>query len=254
MQGLGTSTSDEGRAYFKNLKANMKNFVYSSNTTNSLDLVFKPERIADRKEWLRAAGTKAGYTEDDVSYEDFVNSDLIEFSAYNTFRSIPSVVDGLKPTQRKVLYTCLMKNITNDVKVVQLAGAVADLTAYHHGDKPLLNTIIKMAQNFVGSNNVPLLFPSGQFGTRHSGGDDAASPRYIFTRLSPITKFIFREEDTAILQNASEDGKIVEPVHYLPVIPMLLVNGGFGVGTGWSTNVPLYNPITVTRHVANIVR
>jgi DNA topoisomerase II len=228
--------------------------MYNSNTTESLNLVFKPDRTEDRKEWLRGAGVKAAYTEDDVSYEDFVHSDLIDFSTYNTFRSIPSVVDGLKPTQRKVLYTCMTKNIVNDVKVVQLAGAVADLTAYHHGDRSLLSTITKMAQNFVGSNNVPLLVPSGQFGTRHSGGDDAASARYIFTRLSPIAKYIYRDEDSAILKHIAEDGKEVEPVSYLPVIPMILVNGGFGVGTGWSTFVPQFNPIAVTRHVANIVR
>ena len=254
---MGTSTAEEGRAYFRNLKYNVKNFVDGPNTSEALDLVFGPDRVEDRKTWLLgrdASPETEEWEQKDVSYEEFVHKDLIEFSFANIYRTLPSVVDGLKPSQRKVLYTCLSKDITSDLKVVQLAGSVAELTSYHHGESSLIKTIVKMAQDFVGSNNIPLLVPSGQFGTRHSGGDDAASPRYIFTRLSPITKFIFPDADSSVLTHVWEEGKQVEPLHYLPVIPMLLVNGCFGVGTGFQTSVPTFNPIELCDHVANVVR
>lgn len=83
----------------------------------------------------------------------------------------------------KVLYTCFKRNDKSEIKVAQLAGSVAELSAYHHGEQSLAMTIINLAQNFVGSNNINLLRPEGQFGTRLSGGKDAASPRYIFTWL-----------------------------------------------------------------------
>ena len=106
-------------------------------------------------------------------------------------RSIPCVVDGFKPGQRKVLYSCFKRNLVKELKVAQLAGSVAELSAYHHGEASLMSTIINLAQNFVGSNNINLLLPIGQFGTRLHGGKDAASPRYIFTALSPLTRLLF---------------------------------------------------------------
>ena len=106
-----------------------------------------------------------------------------------------------------------------------------------------------MAQDFVGSNNLNLLVPSGQFGTRLTGGDDAASPRYIFTYLSPATRYLFPEHDDVLLEHLEDDGQIIEPKFYCPIIPLLLVNGSHGIGTGWSTSIPCHSPLSVIDYV-----
>lgn len=97
------------------------------------------------------------------------------------------------------------------MQVAQLVGAVGVRSAYHHGEASLQSTIVGLAQNFVGSNNVNLLYPSGQFGTRLQGGKDAASARYIFTRLAPLTRKLYREEDDALLDYQFEEGQWIEP-------------------------------------------
>ena len=140
------------------------------------------------------------------------------------------------------------------MKVAQLAGYVSEHSAYHHGEVSLCGTIIGMAQNFVGSNNINLLVPNGQFGSRLMGGNDSASPRYIFTYLEGITDKIFRKEDAGILRHLDDDGMMVEPQHYLPVLPMLLVNGCVGIGTGFSTDIPPYNPADIVRVLKERIR
>jgi DNA topoisomerase-2 len=126
-----------------------------------------------------------------------------------------------------------------------LAGYVSEHAAYHHGEASLNSTITGMAQNFVGSNNVNLLVPIGQFGSRLMGGQDSAQPRYIHTHLEPIVDSMFRKEDTSILKNIDDDGEIVEPEYYQPVVPLLVINGSLGIGTGFSTNIPPHNPSDV---------
>ena len=177
-----------------------------------------------------------------ITYHDFVNKELILFSMADNLRSIPSVLDGLKPSQRKVLYTCLRRNLKKDMKVVELAGTVSGTTAYAYGETSMQQTIVALAQTFVGSNNVNLLEPSGNFGSRRMGGADAASPRYIYTRLSPFARRIFHQADDAILTYDEDDGKQIEPTNYVPIVPLLLLNGTDGIGTGWSTSIPNYNP------------
>lgn len=110
-------------------------------------------------------------------------------------------------------------------------------------------TVIGMAQDFVGSNNINLLVPSGQFGTRLAGGKDAASPRYIFTQLAPIARVMFPEVDDAMLNYREDDGQSIEPEYYCPVIPLIVVNGTQGIGTGWSTYIPPHNPMDVLEYV-----
>jgi DNA topoisomerase-2 len=191
---LGTSTSAEGKVYFSNLDKHVKSFAYGIGTENAISLAFSKDRVQDRKTWLQES-----YNEDDfidpnksiVTFEEFINVEMIQFSYADLVRSLPSVIDGLKPSQRKVLHSCFKRNLNQELKVVQLGGSVAEISGYHHGDQSLTATIVRMAQDYTGSNNVPLLFPSGQFGTRHEGGKDFASPRYIFTRLSKMTRFLF---------------------------------------------------------------
>ena len=118
----------------------------------------------------------------------------------------------------------------------------------------LEGAIVGMAQDFVGINNINLLSPKGQFGSRLKGGADSASPRYIFTKLNDITEYIFRKEDNAVLDYLDDDGSPIEPKYYVPIIPMALVNGAFGLGTGYSSNVPMYNPLDIISYLGNKIQ
>ena len=159
------------------------------------------------------------------------------------------MVDGLKPGQRKIMYACFKRNLRSDIKVAQLAGYIAEHSAYHHGEASLASTILGLAQDFVGSNNISYLVPQGQFGTRLQGGKDAASPRYVFTRLANLTRHLFNESDDKLLNYLNEEGQSIEPEWYVPILPSVLLNGAEGIGTGWSTSIPNYNPKDVVDNI-----
>jgi DNA topoisomerase-2 len=245
-KGLGTSTREEAQEYFKELNA--VQFTYSAGSDGAIDLAFNKSRADDRKTWLQGHNPSAVVVpnaDKTLLYEDFVHNDLIHFSHYNLERSIPSVMDGLKTSQRKILFSALKRSLTTPIKVAQLAGYVSEHSGYHHGEASLNETIIGMAQTFVGSNNLAWFVPKGQFGTRLEGGSDSAAPRYIFTALQPIIKHLIPHDDLAILSYRDDDGMSVEPEWYAPILPMILVNGARGIGTGYSTYVPSYNPTTL---------
>lgn len=183
-------------------------------------------------EFYLQPGTYLDHDIQSLPISDFVNKELILFSMADNIRSIPSVADGLKPGQRKVLFGCFKRNLTKEIKVAQLAGYVSEKTAYHHGEASLTSTIVGLAQNFVGSNNINLLDPNGQFGTRLAGGKDAASARYIFTNLPRMTRAIFHPADDGLLNYLVEDGMGIEPDYFMPTVPMVLINGADGIGTG----------------------
>jgi DNA topoisomerase-2 len=251
-KGLGTSTSAEAKEYFQKIEQLTVAFNSDSKMNESMSLAFAKSQADDRKGWLTnhmaspPAGVPYGHIKA-LPVTEFVHRDLANFSAEDIKRSIPHVADGLKPSQRKVIYACLKKNLTSDMKVAQLAGYIAEQTAYHHGETSLQGTIVNLAQNFVGANNLNLLEPSGQFGTRLAGGKDAASSRYIFTRLNPLTRKIFDPVDGAVLKYVMDDGQQVEPEFYAPVVPMILVNGAEGIGTGFSCYVPPYD-LAIIKH------
>ena len=240
-KGLGTSTASDAREYFKHLDRHVIQLDDDPDRSESLDLAFSKKRAHDRREWIRAHdGSGRGY-DAGITVSDFVHTDLVNFSVADVRRSIPSVVDGLKPSQRKVLFAAFKRKLTSDLKVAQFSGYVAEVAAYHHGEASLQGTIISLARDYVGSNNVNFLVPSGQFGTRLGGGADHASARYIFTRLTPVTRTIFPERDDDILTYLEDDGQLIEPDRYVPIIPTVLVNGCVGIGTGFSTSVPCFD-------------
>lgn len=243
-KGLGTSTSVEAKEYFKNLNKHLINLKWDDKSDKSIQLAFAKELSDNRKEWLGAYNKNItiDYTNNSLTYNDFINKELIHFSNHDNDRSIPSMIDGLKPSQRKVLYSGFKKNLVNDIKVAQFVGYVGEKTSYHHGEVSLAKTIIGMAQNFIGSNNINLFIPKGQFGTRINGGKDHASPRYIYTELNSTSRLIYDKNDDALLHYLDDDGFLIEPEYYIPIIPLILVNGCEGIGTGWSTYIPKFNP------------
>jgi len=256
-KGLGTSTSAEAKQYFGAMARHSLEFSWTSTKDDELiDMAFNKWRADDRKAWINRyeEGTHVDHSQASLTYKDFINLELVQFSKHSTMRAVPSMMDGLKPTQRKVLFCSFKRNLRSDVKVAQLVGYVCEHSAYHHGEASLGNTIVSMAQDFVGSNNINLLIPSGQFGTRAQGGNDAASTRYIYTRLSPLTRLIFHPHDDEVLMYMEEDGQRIEPHWYVPVIPMALVNGAMGIGTGWSTDVPNYDPRQIIGNLRCFIR
>ena len=256
-KGLGTSTSNEAKEYFKRINMHQINFKYvDDNDDKAIEMAFGKKNAEQRKDWLNTyqEGTYINYAQANIRYQDFVNKELILFSMYDNMRSIPSVCDGFKPGQRKILYACFKRNLKVEIKVAQLSGYVAEHTGYHHGEDSLSQTIIGMAQSFVGSNNINLLLPIGQFGSRHLGGKEAASPRYLYTALSKIARFIFREEDDALLKYQIDEGLKAEPEWYLPIIPMILVNGSEGIGSGWRSSIPNYNPREIVENIKKKLR
>ena len=243
-KGLGTSTADEAVQYFREM--NLIKYKYNETKSDEkLALAFDKKKADERKVWIGNfdKNNVLNYKDSEVSYEDFVDKELIHFSNYDVERSIPNMMDGLKISQRKIMFCCFKRNLTDkEIKVAQLAAYVSEHSAYHHGEASLQSTIVGMAQDFVGSNNINLLKPNGQFGTSQHMGKDAGQPRYIYTLLSNLCQKIFIKDDQNVLTYLTDDDLNIEPEYYTPIIPMILVNGALGIGTGFSTNIPCYNP------------
>jgi DNA topoisomerase-2 len=241
-KGLGTSTPEEAQEWFVDLHE--VKYEFDDNTDENFSLAFNKKRSDDRKVWLNTYDPKRILTPKNgkVNYSNFIHDELIHFSNADNIRSLPSIMDGLKPSQRKILFACLKRGLRSEIKVAQLAGYVSEHAAYHHGEASLQGAIVNLAQTFVGANNINILAPVGQFGSRLQGGKDSASPRYIHTHLETIVDKIYRKEDSCILKHIDDDGLIVEPENYYPVVPMLIINGAEGIGTGFSTDIPPHEP------------
>jgi DNA topoisomerase-2 len=259
-KGLGTSTSAEAREYFKKIQDLTVKFDMDTMTDDSIVLAFDKKKADARKSWL-LENTAKDADQLEVPYgnvkqldiSDFVHKDLVNFSLADLKRSIAHMADGLKPSQRKVMYACFKKNLKDEMKVAQLAAFVAEKSAYHHGEVSLADTIVKLANDYTGSNNINLLEPCGQFGTRLMGGKDASQTRYIFTKLTKDARKIFDPKDDAILNYLDDDGRPIEPDFYMPTLPMVLVNGTEGIGTGFSCYVPPFKPDDIKDNIKRIL-
>jgi len=250
-KGLGTSSSTEFKAYFKTKR--VVNVDIEENDDNEIDMVFNKKKSDLRKDWLSSYNRNEllDTSKINISLKDFIHKEMIHFSKYDCDRSIPNIMDGFKISQRKIMFGVFEKNLKDEIKVAQLSGSVSEISGYHHGEASLNGAIVNMAQDFVGSNNINLLYPNGQFGSRLQGGKDSASERYIFTKLNSLTRLIFQKSDDPILTYLTDDGKKVEPIFYVPIIPMILVNGTEGIGTGFSTKIPCFNPVEIIKYIIN---
>lgn len=259
-KGLGTSTSEEAKEYFKDFFKNIIKYVSLDKelTNTDINLAFNKKLADNRKLWLKNFNSKNVLlnSEKEVTYSKFIHNELIHFSHSDNIRSIANLMDGFKPSIRKIWYAVVKRGLfkkKNELRVAQLAGFVSDVACYHHGEASLQGAIIGSAQDFVGANNINMLIPSGQFGSRNKGGKDAASPRYIHTYANDLALIIFNPSDNPILEEQNDDGIPIEPVNYAPIIPMILANGTIGIGTGYSTNIPSYNPLDLVEQLYNIM-
>lgn len=252
-KGLGTSNKQDIKEDFGRYPVAI---VRTEEGVSRMNQVFQKDETDFRKDWLlnyvptvRERKTP-DYKIEHVNAQDFLDHEMITFSIDDCARSIPNVIDSLKEGQRKCLFAAFKRRLNynkKSMKVAQFAGYTAEHTGYHHGEQNLFDTITRMGQRFVGSNNVPIFYADGQFGSRSGGGNkkapgkDAAKARYLFTKLDALTRYIYREEDDLFLNYREDEGQFVEPHSYYPIVPMILVNGGSGIGTGSSCNVPMYN-------------
>lgn len=250
-KGLGTSSDQEVKETFG---VKVVSFQKDDDADKKLTMVFSKTASNDRKRWMELYDATSYETpETEYPITRFIDQEHIKFSIDDCKRNIPNLFDGLKLSQRKILYSVFKKNLVaggKSLKVAQLAGFVAETSNYHHGEQCLYDTITRMAQDFVGSNNIPLLAKDGQFGSRIQNGKDAANGRYIFTKMLPLTRILFPEQDDCLVPYTLDDGDFVEPDYYVPILPMILVNGcKTGIGSGWSSNVPFYNPLELVEAV-----
>jgi DNA topoisomerase-2 len=248
LKGLGTSEKEDTLTYFKAMdKYHLKCFTGDDETADLINHIFDPKESNWRKDWLlKPMNTPLlDYSQPVMNISQFLRTEMYDFSIYNIKRAIPSAIDGLKVSQRKVLYTCFSKFKADSgdlFKVAQLAALAAAKTNYAHGEVSLQNTIINMAQSFSGSNNMPLLYAGGEFGSRRLNGADAASSRYIFTTLLPDARYLFKDRSENVLEYLIEENVKVEPKYYVPTLPLVLINGTNGIATGFRSLVPSFNP------------
>jgi DNA topoisomerase-2 len=186
-----------------------------------------------------------------INIKDFLDKEYSNSALYNCYRMIASVVDGLKPSSRKVVYTIKKRNITSEIKVSRLAPAVAEETEYLHGEGSLQGVIINMTQNFIGTNNVSLLSPNGNFGSRQIPASSA--PRYIFSKKSEDFDKFFDKVDDQILIKQEFEGSQIEPKFYVPTLPLLLLNGSEGMGTGFAQKILPRNQKDIIKAINDIL-
>lgn len=255
-KGLGTSTRGEALEYFSNMDKHIINVDFEGeDAVEAVEKAFEPTRADDRKEWITGYDPteEVDYSQSAISFKDFFQKSFVHFSAHDCVRSIPLLTDGLKPSQRKVLWWA-MRNLKSEQKVSQMVGLVSSATSYHHGEQSLVQVIVSLAQDFVGTNNLNLLEPLGMFGTRLNGPSVHASERYIHTKLSPLVPYIFRKEDLGLLEPQLEEGHEIEPLMLLPIFPLVLVNGFLGIGTGWATSGPNFDVLKVVDHLVQLIK
>lgn len=185
-------------------------------------------------------------TKTSVRAKSIIHNEVRQFSNYANERSIPHIVDGLKPSQRKVVACALAEN--KQLKVSQLGTKAAERYDYKHGEASIIGTAVGLAQTFPGSNNLPLLEAIGQFGNRLTKA--ASAPRYIYTKIIPGFYDIFSKEDIAITDYVMDEGVQLEPKYMLPSLPLVLINGATGMGSGFATDIQLHNPKDVAKAVA----
>lgn len=258
-KGLGTSEEHDIERTCQNLC--IVNTYIDQDAQKAFNLMFHKDFSDQRKQYFEIWAPRPDLEAPLVQpISHYIYYELPEYSLANIKRSIPSLIDGQKPSQRKVIHgmmkgwfkeradskTKIGKKVKNESKVIAFAGDITKKTLYEHGESSLYGTIIGMAQDFVGSNNLPILMPKGNFGTRLEGGKDHSAPRYLNTQPQWWIRYVFRKEDDAILKLCVEQGKKIEPEFYLPTICLTLINGVSGIGSGFSTWGPSYHPLAIT--------
>ena len=259
-KGLATSSDAQARQYFAAFRAHILELGFAE---GALEFAFGKNKMADRKRWLmrsydpkRAiAYEPSGPTR--VSLREFVETDVAHFWQEDNRRSLPHLVDGLKVSQRKAVHALLTEyaNKHKLITIERMANRIADVTNYHHGGKSMEETITRMAQDWVGApfQNLPLLQRAAQFGTRWTPASVHGASRYLRSLPHPLLPRVFPPADLSLLPRTVVDGARCEPEYFVPVIPLVLVNGVSGIGTGFSTSFPPHDPVEIVEAIAGAI-
>ena len=180
---------------------------------------------------------------------EFYSKNYVDFSSYDNLRKIASLVDGQKNASRKILHTVLEKNIKDKIKVSQLGSKVAEFAEYLHGN--LDGVIVNLGQDFIGTNNIPLLQKKGNFGTRFS--QESSASRYIYTYGTSEFFELFKKEDIPVLKHQYFEGNKIEPMFYVPNLPILLINGSEGVSSGFAQKILPRDPKKIRQYIKTVV-
>lgn len=179
----------------------------------------------------------------------YVKEEWVGFGAKANKRQIPSLCDGLTKTSRKLLWA--LKNEKNYEIVERLGLKAAEQMKYQHGGTSIVTSLIGMVKSFPGTNNVPMFDGEGQFG--HVVDSESSAPRYISCKISENYENWFNKKDYDILEKVVDRGETLEPVVMAPIAPLILVNGGFGIGSGFGCNIPNYSPEDVLKSVVEVL-
>ena len=259
-KGLGGHTNEEVQNMGENIEKNIITLTYDESMILRMKL-FYGEDTGDRKEILLDP-TVMEYTSKMIKnlripVSMHFNVESKAFQLYFMKRKLKSAVDGLLPVQRKALAGArrMFKKVSK-AKVYQLTGDVAKNMHYQHGDTSMNGTIIKMAQNFTGSNNIPIFIPiSNGFGDRVQGRGKSASPRYIDTKYnSKAMDLIFPSIDDYMLPHVFEDGQQAEPEYYVPIVPYAILETTTTTGVGWKIGVWARDYHVVMKHLRNMIK
>lgn len=255
-KGLATSDDADLMEAFE-LADKLGKFIcltYDDAADSMFEMAFGEGNEDLRKQWIRSWIPKeyrsvysSKFVQDSMS--GFIASPMCKYSYSNVQRTIPCICDGLKEVQRKILATMQTLPNKDRIKVTELVGLIESSVNYKHGNGSLEKSIVSMTNDCVGTNNIPYILGQSQFDSRF--GDDAGAARYIFVKKHPLMKYIFRSEDDILLNYMKEEGKVVEPEFYYPILPMFLVNGSLGIGTGFSTSIPCYNPVQLAKRIVH---
>lgn len=186
-----------------------------------------------------------------MKISDFINGEFKGYVHYDNTRNIPNIMDGQKTTQRKILYAFIEDIGTQSIVCDKAGMRCADISYYHHGATSMIETLINMNKDYVGTNNLPLFTKKGQFGTRMK--KEPSSERYISTKLSGVFNKLFEADDNYILQYQYDRGYKIEPVTYIPKLPLILINGSNGTGNGYASNIFSYEINDIQQAVKEVL-
>jgi DNA topoisomerase-2 len=240
--------------------------IYDSQASATLDLAFDKERADDRKAWIKkwrdvvevddvCTITVAEATNSIFRYQDisqFGRRELVTYMRDSLIRAIPCMFDGFKKSQRQAVYSALVhwkygRGREKALNISRFGNKAAEMTHYHHGEKSICDTITRLGQEFVGSNNLAYFEADGQIGNRDEGGADAGESRYVGVSLAWWIKYVYDEELIKMVPLRKEDEEDVEPEWLPAIVPMHVINGALGIATGYSTYMPPHNPFDVIR-------
>lgn len=250
MKGLATSEDSDIIEEFKN--PNIVTYEYDDHAKDYLQLAFGDYMEDYRKKWiLNYDHNKIDTVNKPGTISYGINNELVEYSLYSVKTKLPSIVDGLKVCQRKIVYGAMKKGKSSFNKVDRLASSVAEISCYKHGETSLSDAIKIMAQDFIGSNNLPILEGSGQFGSRKELGGDAGAGRYISAKISKNAPLIFRHEDDILLEQTIVENERCEPKYYYSIVPLFAINGAEGIASGFSSKIWNRSPKQVIHFIRN---